>query len=140
MYMIEYMDASKIDKHVCKRLCLRRSLLGLNPKTLGENVGLSYQKIYSHEQNESPITAGWLFEFSRVLDVPITYFYEGLYKNVSLEIALNDLSELPIAFFKENFFIQPENFELLVNYQRIQDKALQSDIFKLLKTAGRIKQ
>lgn len=127
-------SANKIDKHVARRLRLRRSLLGMSSKILADNIGLSYQKIHALEKGNSPVTAGWLFEFGKALDVPIAYFYEGLYKNAPLETALQELSDLPAAFFEDNFFIQPENFELLGNFHHIKSQKLQKDIYNLLRT------
>ena len=37
-------------------------------------------------------------------------------------------------FFEDNFFIQPENFELLGNFHRIGDNKLKDDVQNLLKT------
>lgn len=129
--------ADKIDKHVAERLRLRRSLMGLSMQALGERLELSGQQIQKYETGKNRITAGRLFELSMALDVPTAYFYEGLYANDPLETALQELSELPAAFFEDNFFIQPENFELLGNFHKIQNPELKGDIQKLLKTLGK---
>ena len=111
LFLMTQLNAEKVNLHVSKRLHLRRALLGMSTKTLGQSLGLSHQKLSSCEGGRSIISAGLLFELGKALNVPVTYFYEGLYKNDPLEIALHQLSELPPAFFKDNFFIQPENFE-----------------------------
>jgi len=126
--------ADKIDKHVAGRLRLRRSLMGLSMQALGEKLNLSGQQIQKYETGKNRITAGRLFELGVALGVPTAYFYEGLYANDSLETALQELSELPTAFFEDNFFIQPENFELLGNYHHIKHIELKKDLQKLLKT------
>ena len=129
-------DRDKIDQHVSKRLHLRRALLGMKIKSLSQKVDLFHQKLSSCEDGRSIISAGLLFELGKALDVPVTYFYEGLYKNDPLEKALNDLSELPAAFFEDNFFIQPENFELLGNYHKISNDEVKRDIHKLMKSVA----
>lgn len=128
--------ADKIDKHVAGRLRLRCSLLGLSMQEVAEALNLTYQQIQKYETGKNRISAGRLFELGVALSVPTTYFYEGLYANDPLETALQELSELPAAFFEDNFFIQPENFELLGNYHKIQSQALKADIQRLLQTLG----
>jgi transcriptional regulator with XRE-family HTH domain len=124
----------KIDQHVARQLRLRRSLVGISPKTLGNTIGLSYQKMHALEKVESPVTAGYLFELGKTLNVPVTYFYEGLYKNAPLETALQKLSDLPAAFFEDNFFIQPENFELLGTYHKIENMQIRQNMLSLMKS------
>jgi transcriptional regulator with XRE-family HTH domain len=129
----------KIDQHVADRLRTRRSLLGLSMEVLADKVGLTYQQIQKYETAKNRISASRLFQFGIILEVPVSYFYEGLYKNTPLETALNELSELPEVFFEDNFFIQPENFELLGSFHKIKNTEFKETIFKLLKLAGQDK-
>lgn len=127
----------KIDEHIAERLRVRRSLLGMSMEILAEKVELTYQQIQKYETAKNRISASRLFQFGIILEVPVSYFYEGLYAGDPLEQALHELAELPAAFFQDNFFIQPENFELLGNFHRIKDEELKSDIQKLLRTMKR---
>jgi len=67
-----------IDVYVGERLRQRRKALGLSQGDLGEMVDLSLQQIQKYEQGTNRIAASKLYEFSQVLRVPITYFYDGV--------------------------------------------------------------
>jgi transcriptional regulator with XRE-family HTH domain len=65
---------------VGKRLRRRRRLLGLTQQQLAESVGIRFQQIQKYECGANRVSASRLFELAESLDVPVQYFYEGLYK------------------------------------------------------------
>ena len=67
-----------VDIHVGSRVRLRRTLLGLSQEKLGEAVGLTFQQIQKYERGANRIGASRLYHLSRVLDVPVSFFFEGL--------------------------------------------------------------
>ena len=67
-----------IDAHVGKRLRIRRRMLGLRQEALAEQLGLSFQQVYRYETGDVRITAGRLLKIAQILDVPVSYFFEGL--------------------------------------------------------------
>ena len=67
---------SLINMYVCKRLRLRRSLLGLSQENLGEAVGVTFQQIQKYERGANRIGASCLYQFSIILAVPIAYFFK----------------------------------------------------------------
>lgn len=67
-----------IDVHVGSRVRLRRTLLGLSQERLGEAVGLTFQQIQKYERGANRIGASRLFEFSRILDVPVSFFFDDM--------------------------------------------------------------
>jgi transcriptional regulator with XRE-family HTH domain len=66
-----------IDLHVASRLRERRILLGISQPKLAAAMGITFQQVYKYEQGKSRIGAGRLYEFAKVLGVPITFFFEG---------------------------------------------------------------
>lgn len=66
------------DIHVGLRVRQRRALLGMSQTALANAVGLTFQQIQKYERGTNRASAGRLFEFSLVLDVPVSYFFEGL--------------------------------------------------------------
>jgi transcriptional regulator with XRE-family HTH domain len=71
-------SAAAIDDHVGARIRDRRFMIGLSQQQLGEMLGISYQQVHKYERGINRVTAGRLYEIARILDVPITYFYEAL--------------------------------------------------------------
>ena len=67
-----------IDQHVGGQLRLRRAQAGMTQSELGAKVGLSFQAVQKYETGENRISASRLFQLARILDVPLSYFFEGL--------------------------------------------------------------
>lgn len=67
-----------IDHHVANRVRSRRIALGLTQIELAKMLGLSFQQIQKYEAGISRMSAGRLFELSRVLACPTDYFFDGL--------------------------------------------------------------
>ena len=70
--------ASSIDRHVGSRIRERRIMLGLSQQQMADMIGVTYQQAHKYERGINRISAGRLYEITRVLNVPITYFFEGL--------------------------------------------------------------
>lgn len=70
--------ASSVDRHVGQRIRDRRVMLGLSQHQMAEMIGVTYQQAHKYERGINRISAGRLYEISRALNVPITFFYDGL--------------------------------------------------------------
>ncbi len=66
-----------IDVHIGRRMRERRSLLGISQTALGASMGVTFQQVQKYERGASRIGATRLFEVSRRLDVPISFFFEN---------------------------------------------------------------
>ena len=67
-----------IDQHVGRQLRLRRTQSGMTQTELGAKVGLSFQAVQQYEAGENRISASRLYQLARILDVPLTFFFDGL--------------------------------------------------------------
>ncbi len=67
-----------VDVHVGTRLRVRRTLLGMNQTALGDAIGLTFQQVQKYENGANRISASRLFALSRLLDVPIEYFFDDM--------------------------------------------------------------
>src|SRR5277367_1577262 len=67
-----------IDTHVGARVRLRRTLLGMSQEKLGEAIGLTFQQVQKYERGANRIGASRLFDLSRVLDVPVSFFFDDM--------------------------------------------------------------
>ena len=79
---------SPVDIHVGSKVRLRRTLLGLSQERLGDALGLSFQQVQKYERGLNRIGASRLFDISRMLEAPISYFFEDIPEG---------LSETPVA-------------------------------------------
>ncbi|MEO0386222.1 MAG: helix-turn-helix transcriptional regulator [Pseudomonadota bacterium] len=67
-----------VDVHVGKRIRHRRWMLGMTQQQLGEAVGIKFQQIQKYETGMNRVSASRLWDIGRVLDVSISFFFEGL--------------------------------------------------------------
>lgn len=70
--------ANNVDRHVGTRIRERRVMLGLSQQQMADMIGVTYQQAHKYERGINRISAGRLYEISRVLNVPIAFFYDGL--------------------------------------------------------------
>ena len=71
-------QANPIDVQVGNRVRIRRMLIGMSQERLGDLLGLTFQQVQKYEKGVNRIGAGRLFEMSRILNVPVDFFYEGV--------------------------------------------------------------
>jgi transcriptional regulator with XRE-family HTH domain len=67
-----------VDRYVGARIRERRIMLGLTQQQLADLIGVTYQQAHKYERGINRVSAGRLFEVSRVLSVPVNYFFDGL--------------------------------------------------------------
>src|SRR5579872_1601759 len=65
-----------VDAHVGTRVRMRRTLLGMSQEKLGDSLGLTFQQVQKYERGANRVGASRLFELSRVLDVPVSFFFD----------------------------------------------------------------
>ncbi len=70
--------AGRADHHVGARIRERRLMLGLSQQQLARMIGVTYQQAHKYERGLNRISAGRLYEIANVLNVPISWFFEGL--------------------------------------------------------------
>ena len=84
----ESMD--EIDIHLGRRLRRRRRLLGLTQQELADTCGVRFQQIQKYECASNRMSAARLWQLSDILEVPISYFYEGLTRDQREHLDLED--------------------------------------------------
>lgn len=67
-----------VDVYVGKRIRHRRWMTGTTQQQLAEAVGIKFQQIQKYETGMNRVSASRLWDISSVLDVQISYFFEGL--------------------------------------------------------------
>jgi transcriptional regulator with XRE-family HTH domain len=67
-----------VDEHLGKRLLARRRSLGLTQEQLAAPIGVRFQQIQKYECGASKMSAVRVWELAQALQVPVSYFFEGL--------------------------------------------------------------
>jgi len=125
-----------IDVHVGSRVRLRRTLLGMSQEKLGEAIGLTFQQVQKYERGANRIGASRLYDLSRVLDVPVAYFFEEMTADVAsaAEARLGGMSnEAPSPAYEADPMMRRETLELVRAYYRIADPQVRRRLFDLTK-------
>ena len=65
------------DKHVGARVRMRRMMLGMSQEKLGDSLGLTFQQVQKYEKGTNRIGASRLQQMSGILQVPVSFFFEG---------------------------------------------------------------
>jgi len=123
--------ANPVDVHVGSRVRLRRMLLGMSQEKLGEHLGLTFQQIQKYEKGINRIGASRLYDLSKVLSVPVQFFYE------ELAVAGGDgaagFAERPAESYAVEFLGSREGLELNKAFARISDPKVRRSIVELVR-------
>jgi transcriptional regulator with XRE-family HTH domain len=134
-------QAHPVDVHVGGRVRLRRVFLGYSQEKLANALGLTFQQIQKYERGANRISASKLYELSRILSVPVTYFFEGVESESEAGGAAGqEAGATPSATIHSSdpdFTNQRETLQLISSYYRIPDSKVRAEVLSLLKTLGR---
>lgn len=124
-----------VDIHVGKRVRMRRSLLGLSQEHLAKAVNVTFQQIQKYERGTNRVSAGRLYQFSKILDVPISYFYQEYgesdkAKKAIYALADNDQDD----FLSEEVLYSREALDLLKTYYSLEDEKKRKELLKIIRS------
>ncbi len=128
---------SPIDIHVGRRVRQRRTLLGMSQTTLGDTLGLSFQQVQKYENGTNRISASRIFNLSRVLDVPVEFFFDDMPAAVAASSPAQSGGKA-----KEPPNYEPDpmatraTMELVRAYYKISDPEIRKHLFAMTKTRG----
>lgn len=146
--------AGPIDALVGARIRLRRTSLGMSQEKLGAALGLTFQQVQKYERGANKVGASRLYEMSRVLDVPIGFFFDDLTRNEQdggrFGPRTSGFSETPPSFVAATGGCVPDLTEragapiravldeaareLLEAFQRIGDERVRHQLVSLVKS------
>jgi transcriptional regulator with XRE-family HTH domain len=125
-----------VDVHVGKRVRLRRTLLGISQEKLGDAIGLTFQQVQKYERGANRIGSSRLFDLSRVLDVPVSFFFDDMPPEIADSTSISGAESIAPA--GETGDADPlakrETLELVRAYYRIKDPAVRKKLFDLTKS------
>jgi transcriptional regulator with XRE-family HTH domain len=122
------------DVHVGSRIRLRRTLLGMSQERLGEAIGLTFQQVQKYERGANRVGASRLYDLSRVLDVPVSFFFEDMAPQDSASAAPGAVT--PEKSEKDPL-LKRETLELVRAYYKIPDVQVRRRLFELAKALAK---
>ncbi len=101
---------------------------------VGDAVGLTFQQIQKYERGSNRIGSSRLFEFAKVLDVPLSYFFHEMPMSGR---GRKGFAEAGTPFEQEKDpLIQRETLELVRAYYKIREARVRKRIFEMVKAVG----
>lgn len=135
-----------VDVHVGNRIRLRRMILGYSQQYIARRMGLTFQQIQKYEKGCNRVGASRLFDISKVLKVPMDFFFQDMDDEVEnqspMMLANADNEEIPmLAEEPDPMEMDPmkrkETLELVRAYYRIQDRKIAKNLFDLIVTISK---
>lgn len=131
-----------VDVHVGARVRLRRKLLKMSQEKLGEQLGVTFQQVQKYERGANRVGASRLWKISEVLDVPVSFFYEGLSteyggQNESPALLAAEPDQSPLVY---EFINSSDGVSLAKAVLQIKNKAVRRQILELARSLAASEQ
>jgi transcriptional regulator with XRE-family HTH domain len=118
-----------IDRHVGSRVRMRRMMLSMSQEKLGDALGLTFQQVQKYEKGTNRIGASRLQQISHILQVPVSFFFEGA---PDLHGAEQTTGEALSPAYVSDFLATPEGLSLTKAFMRIKEARLRRRIVDLV--------
>ena len=127
-----------IDIHVGLRVRLRRTLLGWSQEKLAQALGLTFQQVQKYERGANRIGASRLFDLGRVLDVPVSFFFDDMTPEAGAAAAVRSGGAAEgAAEYETDPMARRETRGLVDAYWKIDEPDLRRRVFELTKALAR---
>lgn len=123
---------SSVDVHVGGRVRVRRRLINMTQETLADMIDVTFQQVQKYERGSNRISASKLFGIAEALEVPISYFFDGLDATAGHGEDGSQDSEQNI----QSFLRTTEGLELARLFPRISRGPLRRRILELVRAAA----
>jgi transcriptional regulator with XRE-family HTH domain len=119
-----------IDKHVGSRVRMRRMMLSMSQEKLGDALGLTFQQVQKYEKGTNRIGASRLQQISNILQVPVSFFFEGAPHLPGGHAP--GMSEAPSPAYVSDFLATSDGLSLTKAFMRIKNSKLRRRIVDLV--------
>jgi transcriptional regulator with XRE-family HTH domain len=120
------------DKHVGSRVRMRRMMLSMSQEKLGDALGLTFQQVQKYEKGTNRIGASRLQQISQILQVPVSFFFEGAPSATTVGAHADGLSEAPSPAYVSDFLSTSDGLALTKAFTKIHDAKLRRRIVDLV--------
>lgn len=124
------MRYNDLDSRIGERIRTQRKRIGLSQKELASRLDIVFQQLQKHENGTSRIPASRLYEIARVLNTPISHFYE-VDDRESLRRA-SPLSDVSAILGAQKGKLAKQILDLVTAFMKIKDEDARADIVSLV--------
>jgi transcriptional regulator with XRE-family HTH domain len=115
-----------VDIHVGRRVRAARLAHRISQEKLAEAVGVSFQQIQKYEKGVNRIGTGRLHAIAKLLQLPVTYFFDGVEKTSAKGGARDSMNAITEALSTA------EGVRIALALSRIHDAEMRRRVAKLL--------
>jgi transcriptional regulator with XRE-family HTH domain len=119
-----------IDKHVGSRVRMRRMMLSMSQEKLGDALHLTFQQVQKYEKGTNRIGASRLQQISHILQVPVSFFFEGS----PTPEGMTGLSDAPSPAYVADFLSSSDGLALTKAFMRIKHANVRRRIVDLVES------
>jgi len=114
-------------------------MLGMSQEKLGAAIGLTFQQVQKYERGTNRIGASRLYELSKVLDVPVSFFFDDMAPEVAATGGKRQFgfSDAESAVYEADTLAKRETLELVRAYYRIRSEKVRKRVFELAKALAK---
>jgi len=120
-----------VDKHVGSRVRMRRMMLSMSQEKLGDALGLTFQQVQKYEKGTNRIGASRLQQISNILQVPVSFFFEGA-PHLPGHSSHSGMSEAPSPAYVSDFLATSDGLSLTKAFMRIKNGKLRRKVVDLV--------
>jgi transcriptional regulator with XRE-family HTH domain len=117
------------DKYVGSRVRMRRLMLQMSQERLADQLGLTFQQVQKYEKGTNRISASRLQEISRILEVPVPFFFDGAPQSGGPS---RRGEEAPSLAYITDFLGNADGHALVKAFIKIKDAALRRSIVRMV--------
>ncbi len=126
-----------VDVHVGNRMRLRRTILQYSQQYLARKIGLTFQQVQKYEKGLNRIGASRLWDISRVLGVPMNYFFEDMDEETAASSPMMLESPGNWRYIEDiGKDVDPmdkiETLNLVKAYYKVHNPKIRKDVYDLL--------
>lgn len=124
-------EPNPIDRHVGSRVRLRRQMMEMSQEKLGDELGVTFQQVQKYERGANRIGAGRLWHLARVLEVPVSFFYDGVSGTAQQAAGFAEGDQTPVV---NDFLQSPDGVALAQAFSRITDPKVRRRVLELVRS------
>jgi len=104
----------------------------MSQETLGKSLGVTFQQVQKYERGVNRIGASRLHAMTRILEVPVSYFFEGL-EDVSAMTGVAEGDQPPLMY---DFIQSTDGVALASAFSKIKDPKVRRRVIELIRAFG----
>jgi transcriptional regulator with XRE-family HTH domain len=121
-----------VDAHVGSKIRARRLELGMSQDKLAGGLGLTFQQIQKYEKGVNRVGASRLQELSGLLEVPVSFFFNGASPLPNRKKA----AEAPSTDFVTEFINSADGHALIKAFLRIRSPSVRRSIVHMVEAVS----